>query len=328
MSSFAGASCCHPCGRLRRAWRPRRPCARDTGPVFVVPSRPGVPIPINGRDASWSVVEGDIGLARPGHLTPVIIGGGRPLPPRRSYHGRHYYPSYGVPPVRGRYEIEPGRDRPMPEPAEPYFRSWSTSSDPQYSEHREPPRPRPHTTCRNTTTCRNPTTSKASRCRRRSKIRRWPSRRRPSSCREAAAHSLMPARPPRVRNSKTDADVPTGNLMSRRIAYLFATAGCLTFVAPAGADPECFDGVCRMPEVIELPQASAAAPAPADEPSVAGAAPQQASEQPRLGPAPEAGAPADAGRRSAAPGAPALAAAPGGEGDRGGNAAGVRETAA
>jgi len=49
-----------------------------------------------------------------------------------------------VPPVRGRYEIEPGPDRPMPEPAEPYFRSWSTSSDPQYSENREPPRPRPY----------------------------------------------------------------------------------------------------------------------------------------------------------------------------------------
>jgi len=64
------------------------PVRADTGPVFVVPSRPGVPIPINGRDASWSVVEVDIGLARPGHLTPVIIGGGRPLPPRRSYHGR------------------------------------------------------------------------------------------------------------------------------------------------------------------------------------------------------------------------------------------------
>jgi hypothetical protein len=60
--------------------------ASDTGPVFVVPNRPGIPVPINGRDASWSVVYGDIGLARPGHLTPVIIiiiiGGGRPLPPR------------------------------------------------------------------------------------------------------------------------------------------------------------------------------------------------------------------------------------------------------
>ena len=69
--------------------------------------------------------------------------------------------------------------------------------------------------------------------------------------------------------------------MSRRIAYLFAAAACATFVAPAGADPECFDGVCRMPEVLEAPQAPAA-----DDPSVASAAPQ-AAEQPRLGPAPE-----------------------------------------
>lgn len=43
--------------------------------------------------------------------------------------------------------------------------------------------------------------------------------------------------------------------MSRRIAYLFAVAACATLAAPAGADPECFDGVCRMmPQVIEPPQ--------------------------------------------------------------------------
>jgi hypothetical protein len=113
------------------------PAHADTGPVFVVPSRPGVPIVINGRDASWSVVEGDIGLARPGHLTPVIIGGGRPLPPRWSYYDRiPYHPRYGVAPPRGRHEIEPPADRPMPEPAEPFFRSWSTSSQPQYSQQR------------------------------------------------------------------------------------------------------------------------------------------------------------------------------------------------
>ena len=52
--------------------------------------------------------------------------------------------------------------------------------------------------------------------------------------------------------------------MSRRIAYLFATAGCLTFVAPAGADPECFDGVCRMPEVMELPLPAAPAAEPVE----------------------------------------------------------------
>src|SRR5690606_27762386 len=90
------------------------------------------------------VVEVDIGLARPGHLTPVIIGGGRPLPPRWSYHGRPYYPRYGVAPARGRYEVDPGPNRPMPEPAEPYFRSWSSSSDvQQYGENRPRPQSQP-----------------------------------------------------------------------------------------------------------------------------------------------------------------------------------------
>jgi hypothetical protein len=121
------------------------PVRADTGPVFVVPSRPDVPIAINGRDAAWSVVEGDIGLARPGHLTPVIIGGGRPLPPRWSYYDRvPYYPRYGVPPPRGRHEIEPPPDRPLPEPAESFYRSWSTSSQPQFSERRyDAPRDKP-----------------------------------------------------------------------------------------------------------------------------------------------------------------------------------------
>ncbi len=106
---------------------PSAPALADMGAVYVVPSRPGVPIAINGRDASWSVVEGDVGLARPGHLTPVIIGGGRPLPPRWSYHRNPYFPRYGVPPPRGRNEVDPGPDR--PEPAESFHRSWSTSSD-------------------------------------------------------------------------------------------------------------------------------------------------------------------------------------------------------
>lgn len=104
------------------------PARADMGAVFVVPSRPGVPIAINGRDASWSVVEGDVGLARPGHLTPVVIGGGRPLPPRRAYDRVHYFPRYGTAPARGRNEVEPGPHRVMPEPAESYHRSWSASS--------------------------------------------------------------------------------------------------------------------------------------------------------------------------------------------------------
>ncbi len=99
------------------------PSRADTGPVFVVPSRPGIPVVINGCDASWTVVEGDIGLARPGHLTPVIVGFCRPLRHRYSYHRHPYYPSYGTAPMRGRYEVDPGPDRPMPEPAESFYRS-------------------------------------------------------------------------------------------------------------------------------------------------------------------------------------------------------------
>jgi hypothetical protein len=117
----------------------------DTGAVFVVPSRPGVPVAINGRDASWSVVEGDFGLARPGHMNPTIIGGGRPLPPRWSFHRNSYYPRYGVTPQRGRHEIDPGPDRMLPEPAETYTRSWSTSSEPHFSGPHREPRPRPQT---------------------------------------------------------------------------------------------------------------------------------------------------------------------------------------
>jgi len=110
------------------------PARADMGAVFVVPSRPGVPVVINGRDASWSVVEGDWGLARPGHMTPTIIGGGRPVPRQSAYLRNPYHPSYGTAPRRGRHEIEPPANREMPEPAERFFRSWSSTSESQSSE--------------------------------------------------------------------------------------------------------------------------------------------------------------------------------------------------
>ena len=69
--------------------------------------------------------------------------------------------------------------------------------------------------------------------------------------------------------------------MSRRIAYVFAVAACATFAAPAGADPECFDNLCRMPEVLEVPRAP---PGAVEERSVAEELPP-AVEQ-RSGPAP------------------------------------------
>jgi hypothetical protein len=100
--------------------------ADEEGPVIAIPARPGVPIIINGRDASYAVVEGDWGLARPGHGTVTVIGGSliRPNPvyePRSSYH-----PRYGRPPPRGRNEIDQGPDG--PQAAEPFSRSWSSSS--------------------------------------------------------------------------------------------------------------------------------------------------------------------------------------------------------
>lgn len=103
--------------------------AGDEGPVLVIPSRPGVPIVINGVDASYAVVEGDWGLARPGAVAVTVIGGW-PLGPNPVYHRRNsYHPRYGRAPQRGRLEIEPAADRALPDPAESFSRSWSTSSD-------------------------------------------------------------------------------------------------------------------------------------------------------------------------------------------------------
>jgi len=105
------------------------PVRADNGPVIVIPSRPGIPVIINGRDASYAVVEGDWGLFRPGAV-PVTVIGGSPVLPNEVYRRRNsYIPKYGRAPDRGRYEVEPPADRALPEPAESFSRSWSTSSD-------------------------------------------------------------------------------------------------------------------------------------------------------------------------------------------------------
>ncbi len=105
------------------------PVRADSGPVIVIPSRPGIPVIINGRDASYAVVEGDWGLSRPGAV-PVTVIGGSPVLPNEVYRRRNsYIPRYGRAPERGRYEVEPAADRPLPEPAESFSRSWSTSSE-------------------------------------------------------------------------------------------------------------------------------------------------------------------------------------------------------
>jgi hypothetical protein len=100
----------------------------DSAPVLVIPGRAGVPIIINGIDASYAVVEGDWGLGKNVHVTPTIYGGrvADPVP-----NVGHYYPSAGHQPGYGRLEIEPPANRPLPQPAESYHQSWSAQSTPQ-----------------------------------------------------------------------------------------------------------------------------------------------------------------------------------------------------
>jgi hypothetical protein len=95
----------------------------------VIPGRPGVPIIINGIDASYTVVEGEWGLAKGVHVQPTIYGG-RYIPERQPPEVGHYYPTMGLRPGYGRLEVEPPANRKVPQPAESYYRSWGAQSAP------------------------------------------------------------------------------------------------------------------------------------------------------------------------------------------------------
>jgi hypothetical protein len=100
----------------------------DSAPVLVIPGRPGVPIFINGIDASYAVVEGDWGLGKGVHVTPTVYGG-RFVDPAPDVG--HYYPTGGHRPGYGRLEIEPPANRTLPKPPEIFHQSWSSQSSPQ-----------------------------------------------------------------------------------------------------------------------------------------------------------------------------------------------------
>ena len=100
--------------------------ARDVSAI-VIPGKPGIPVVINGYDASYCIVEGDWGLARPGHVTPTIIA--CPLYVPGGVAIGSYYPNRGRPPGYGRMEAEPPANRPLPPPAPSFYREWSTQSD-------------------------------------------------------------------------------------------------------------------------------------------------------------------------------------------------------
>ena len=111
--------------------------AADSGPVIVVPGRHGLPVFINGFDASGAVVEGDFGLYRPQMVNPTIIAAPvfiPPLPYRagydRYYNQNGYFPALGHQPGYGRHEVEPPPDRKLPPPAQSFRRSWTSHSDP------------------------------------------------------------------------------------------------------------------------------------------------------------------------------------------------------
>lgn len=103
------------------------PAVAQSGPVIVIPGRPGVPIIINGRDASYAVVEGDWGLARGVHVQPTVYGG-RPIEPAPRVG--HYFPGSSRLPGYGRLEVEPPANRKLPKPAESFQQSWSAQSAP------------------------------------------------------------------------------------------------------------------------------------------------------------------------------------------------------
>jgi hypothetical protein len=114
-------------------------CA-ESGPVIAIPGRAGVPVIINGVDASYAVVEGDWGLAKGVHI-PITVYGGHPVDPGPPVG--HYYPSAGHLPGYGRLEIE-GADK--PKPAQSFHQSWSAGSkqaDPQVPLNQVPQYPPP-----------------------------------------------------------------------------------------------------------------------------------------------------------------------------------------
>ena len=102
--------------------------AIDQGPVLVIPGKPGIPVVINGYDASYTIVEGDWGLARPGQVSPVIVSG--PLIRPSPYYTGHYFPHLGRRPGYGRREVEPPPDRRLPPPAPSFYREWGAESQP------------------------------------------------------------------------------------------------------------------------------------------------------------------------------------------------------
>lgn len=99
------------------------PARAQTGPVIVIPGKPGVPVIVNGVIVDGAVIYGDWGLARPGQGELVIEGLVSFATP---WDSRDYYPAGGARPRLGRQEIEPKVHRPRPTN---FRREWSAGSN-------------------------------------------------------------------------------------------------------------------------------------------------------------------------------------------------------
>jgi hypothetical protein len=142
----------------------------DHQPVIVVPGKRGVPVYVDGHEASGAIVSGDWGLYRPGHVAPTVTYRRRWPDPLGYYHYYyHWLPWYAPPgywhahwrvrhyrrkpvkPIRRKVIVRSGprhyfpggtappkRGRfesdaplsPPPVPAEDFHRSWSAKSAP------------------------------------------------------------------------------------------------------------------------------------------------------------------------------------------------------
>src|ERR1700687_4206948 len=80
------------------------PACAQTGPVIVIPGKPGVPVIMNGLIVDCAVVYGEWGLCKPNNSGLFIEGlVGYALPDG----SRGYLPAAGRQPRVGRQEVEP-----------------------------------------------------------------------------------------------------------------------------------------------------------------------------------------------------------------------------
>src|SRR3954471_24844550 len=101
------------------------PACAQTGPVIVIPGKPGVPVIMNGLIVDGALVWGDFGLAKPNNAGLIIE---RPAAYAQPAVSSGYFPATGRKPRVGRHEVEPPV-RARPRMNANYYRDWSVESE-------------------------------------------------------------------------------------------------------------------------------------------------------------------------------------------------------